>query len=88
MKIRCWLEAMEDEIKALENNDTWSLVTIPKSVNMVGLKWIFKTKLHEDGIVDMLKARLLAQGIFMVVLYDFGLAIDIFFLSCQRHVIC
>lgn len=30
MKISCWLEAIEDEVKALKNNDTWSLVTIPK----------------------------------------------------------
>ncbi|KAL9422472.1 hypothetical protein AB3S75_034694 [Citrus x aurantiifolia] len=62
MKIPCWIEAMEDEIKALKSNDTWSLVARPKCVNVVGSKWIFKTKLHEDGTIDRFKARLVAQG--------------------------
>ena len=62
MKIPCWLEVMEDEIKALKNNDTWSLVTRPKGINVVGSNWIFKTKLHEYGTVDRFKARLVAQG--------------------------
>ncbi|KAK9174745.1 hypothetical protein WN944_026749 [Citrus x changshan-huyou] len=62
MKIPYWLEVMEDEIKALKNNDTWPLVTRPKGINVVGSKWIFKTKLHEYGTVDRFKARLVAQG--------------------------
>lgn len=45
MKIPCQLEAIEDEIKALKNNDTWSLVTRTKSVNVLGSKWIFKIKI-------------------------------------------
>lgn len=53
---------MEDEITALRNNDTWSLVGKAKNVNVVSSKRIFKTKLREDRIVDRFKARLVAQG--------------------------
>ena len=30
--------------------------------NVVGCRWIFKTKLHADGSIERHKARLLAQG--------------------------
>ena len=53
---------MEEEIHALNTNQTWSLVPRPKNVNVIGSKWIFRTKFKEDGTVDRHKARLVAQG--------------------------
>ncbi|RVW74885.1 Retrovirus-related Pol polyprotein from transposon RE1 [Vitis vinifera] len=46
-----WLSAMDDEIHALKKNDTWVLVPRPQHHNVVGCRWIFKTKLHFDGPV-------------------------------------
>lgn len=40
---------MDEEIKAIENNDTWNLVDLLKDKNIIGVKWVYKTKLKEKG---------------------------------------
>ncbi|CAH9089473.1 unnamed protein product [Cuscuta europaea] len=57
-----WKNAMNDEIKALEHNNTWTLVDLPSNQHTIGCKWIFKTKLKADGSLDKYKARLVAKG--------------------------
>ncbi|XP_033511578.1 uncharacterized mitochondrial protein AtMg00820-like [Nicotiana tomentosiformis] len=57
-----WRKAMDDEIDAIERNDTCELSDLPKGHKTIGVKWVFKTKLKEDGEVDKYKARLLAKG--------------------------
>ena len=57
-----WREAMELEIKAIEKNETWELTTLPAGAKRIGVKWIFKTKLNENGEVSKHKARLVAKG--------------------------
>ncbi|CAM9000875.1 unnamed protein product [Rhodiola kirilowii] len=53
---------MNREIESNERNKTWELVSLPTGAKKVGLKWIFKTKLNEDGRIDKHKARLVAKG--------------------------
>ena len=60
LKIPHWFKAMQEEIKALNHNHTWDLVPSPSIANVVGSKWVFKTKLNSDGIVERYKARLVA----------------------------
>ncbi|KAI3710378.1 hypothetical protein L2E82_40158 [Cichorium intybus] len=57
-----WLMVMEEEMSALRFNDTWELVPRPVNSNVVGSKWIFRTKFHSDGSVERYKASLVAQG--------------------------
>ncbi|XP_031247865.1 uncharacterized protein LOC116105598 [Pistacia vera] len=57
-----WKEAMNVEYQALLNNKTWELVPYEKGMNVVGSKWVFKTKLHFDGSLQKYKARLVAKG--------------------------
>ena len=53
---------MAKEMQAIERNSTWKLVDVPKGKNVVGLKWVFRTKYNADGGIQKHKAHLLAKG--------------------------
>eukprot|EP00253_Pinus_taeda_P004894 PITA_04894 len=57
-----WKAAMKDEMMALGKNDTWDLVELPKDMNTVGCKWVFKLKRAVNDTEDRYKARLVAKG--------------------------
>jgi hypothetical protein len=61
-KLDVWRKAMDSEIESIESNNTWSLTTLPDGANVIGVKWIFKTKYNEKGEVEKHKARLVAKG--------------------------
>ena len=63
---------MEDEFAALCKNQTWTLVPRPSGTNVVGCKWIFKTKHRPDGSIDKHKARLVARGFTQQHGIDYG----------------
>src|SRR3954469_16452290 len=57
-----WIIAMQEELDQFTRNDAWDLVPRPKGFNIIGAKWVFRTKLSEKGEVVRNKARLVAQG--------------------------
>ncbi|KAL0340381.1 UNVERIFIED_CONTAM: Retrovirus-related Pol polyprotein from transposon RE1 [Sesamum radiatum] len=57
-----WEDAMSQELSALERNNTWEVVTLPKGKKAIGSKWVFKIKLKANGSIDRYKARLVAKG--------------------------
>lgn len=61
LKYPVWVEAMKEEIDALHNQKTWSLVPFPKNKNLVGCKWVFKIKKHSNSTIARHKARLVAK---------------------------
>lgn len=66
-----WRKAMEEEINSIEENHTWELVALPPGEKVIGVKWVFKTKLNEKGEVDKFKARLVAKGFLQTQGIDF-----------------
>ena len=56
-----WCAAMDEEIKALKQHNTWELVELPKGKEKMGLKWIYKVKYRSDGSIQKYKARLVAR---------------------------
>ena len=53
---------MNEEMGALERNETWEIVEAPKDKKAVGYRWIYIVKYQADGTLDQYKARLVAKG--------------------------
>lgn len=62
VKSKTWRDAMKKEMVAIEKNKTWELTNLPTGMKPIGVKWIYKTKLKENGEIDKFKARLVAKG--------------------------
>ncbi|KAJ9535723.1 hypothetical protein OSB04_un001123 [Centaurea solstitialis] len=62
LDISDWVTAMQEELNQFECLGVWRLVPRPKNKTIIDLKWIFKNKKDEDGIVTRNKARLVAKG--------------------------
>ncbi|MCI81149.1 ABC transporter C family member 13-like, partial [Trifolium medium] len=39
-----WMGAMMEEMKSLQKNQTWELVSLPKGKRAIGCKWVYKRK--------------------------------------------
>ena len=61
-KYKEWIDAMNEEIKSMKENDVWDLVPLLEGVKPIGCKWIFKTKKDSKGNVERFKARLVVKG--------------------------
>lgn len=57
-----WRRAMEAEMEMINKNKTQQLVESPKDRKVIGVKWVFKTKLNPDGSICKHKARLVMKG--------------------------
>lgn len=43
---------MNDEIEALNRNETWDKFVSPKGKKVVGCKWVFYIKYKTNGSID------------------------------------
>jgi Reverse transcriptase (RNA-dependent DNA polymerase) len=74
-----WRCTMAKELDALAQNKTWSLVPASQASNVVGCKWVFKTKRNSNDSIERYKARLVAKGYtksysnryYVIVSYEF-----------------
>ncbi|XP_075109254.1 uncharacterized protein LOC107759537 [Nicotiana tabacum] len=57
-----WIEAMQAEIKALQDNHTWDIVNLQEGKYPISCKWIYKIKYKATREVENFKARLVAKG--------------------------
>jgi hypothetical protein len=62
VKYKQWRIAMQLEIQALENNNTWTIETLPRGKKLIDCKWVYKIKYHSDGSIERYKARLVILG--------------------------
>ena len=66
-----WHRAMEDEVMALQDNETWNLVRPNTDRDVIPGKWVYKVKVAPSRQVDKYKARYVAKGFKQVEGLDF-----------------
>lgn len=62
---RKWRAAAQAEFDGCVAQETWELVpreTLPRSTNIIPVKWVFKIKTDENGVVIKHKARITPKG--------------------------
>jgi transposase InsO family protein len=57
-----WTDAIDNEMSALNRNETWDIVDKPSDRKVIGSKWVFKIKYDSTGNIEKYKARLVAKG--------------------------
>jgi hypothetical protein len=67
-----WIEAMHEELRMIEKNDTWVLMDKPLHKKAIGVKWVYRTKQNSDGSINKYKARLVVKGYAQVFGVDFS----------------
>ena len=53
---------MQEELNQFKRNAVWDFVPRPRDHPIIRIKWVFKNKMDEPGVVVRNKARLVAQG--------------------------
>ncbi|CAI7862010.1 unnamed protein product [Closterium sp. NIES-53] len=78
-----WREAMDRELKALEERNTWKVVPISMARNKTILtgKWVFRIKIKADGTIEKFKARWVVRGFDQ----EYGRDFTETFASVSRH---
>ncbi|KAL2345957.1 hypothetical protein Fmac_007242 [Flemingia macrophylla] len=67
-----WVSAMKEELDMIEKHQTWELTEKPKDKNVIGVKWVYRTKFNADGSVNKHKARLVVKGYAQMFGVDFS----------------
>nr|AAP51910.2 retrotransposon protein, putative, Ty1-copia subclass [Oryza sativa Japonica Group] len=68
---KSWRHAMMEEMESITHNKTWVLVDPPPSHRPIRLKWVYKVKQDERGVIVKYKARLIAKGYIQQAGIDF-----------------
>ena len=74
---------MDEQIKAIERNQTWELVDLPTNKTLVGVKWLYKTKINEKCMFEKFKERLVSKGFVLQPDIDYG---ETFFLVVMIYI--
>ena len=71
LKHDSWINVMQEELKQIERNQVWTLVSRPINQNIVGTRWVFKNKLNANREIVRNKTRLVAKGYILEFDIDF-----------------
>lgn len=63
---------MREELLMIKKNQTWELIEKPYDRNIIGVKWMFRTKLNPDGSINKYKARFMVKGYAQIFGVDYS----------------
>lgn len=63
---------MKEELTIIEKKKTWELVKRPEGRKVIGVKWVFRTKLNANGSINKHKAKLVVKGYAQIFRVDFS----------------
>ncbi|XP_050889195.1 uncharacterized protein LOC127094397 [Lathyrus oleraceus] len=61
LKKKVWVNAMKEELEAIERNKTQELIVRPNNKKAINVRWVFKINLKSYGSVSKHKARLVTR---------------------------
>ena len=56
----------------IQKNNTWTLVDRPEGRKVIGVKWVFRTKLNADNSINKHKAKLVVKGYAQIFGVDYS----------------
>ena len=72
VKDKNWMAAMKEELSMIEKKKTWELIDRPQNRKVIGVKWVYITKLNVDGSINKHKERLVVKGYAQVFSVDYS----------------
>lgn len=57
-----WVKAMHEEMTSLSENNTWTMVDLPRGRKAIDNRWVFRVKRKANGDIERFKARLVVRG--------------------------
>ncbi|KAL8088994.1 hypothetical protein AgCh_038666 [Apium graveolens] len=57
-----WITSMLEELNQFERSKYFELVFAPRNRSIIGIKWVYRNKMDENGIITRNKTRLLIKG--------------------------
>lgn len=61
-KSKEWDASVDKEFDAMEDNNTWSVSTLPSGKRAVGCRWLHTLKFNADSTLERRKSRLVSKG--------------------------
>ena len=57
-----WVDAMHEELNQFEKLGVWKLVELPKGKRSLDMRWVYRNKQDDSGVIVHNKARLMVCG--------------------------
>ncbi|XP_021889668.1 uncharacterized protein LOC110808476 [Carica papaya] len=67
-----WMVAIKEELYMIEKNNTRQHVNKPQDRKIIGVKWVFETKLNVNGSINKHKVRLVVKGYAQIFGVDYS----------------
>ncbi|KAI3751321.1 hypothetical protein L2E82_22388 [Cichorium intybus] len=57
-----WVDAMHEELNQFEKLNLWQLVELPEGKKALDIRWVFRNKQDDSGVIERNKACLVVRG--------------------------